>query len=128
MASLVFAGVTLWNDAATGVGSCRPLYSPKFRVKDVRSLPQGNSVARLLGKAPGSFLFRLNYLVSSSESATLEALFEGLDGNIGNLVTPQRTYSRVIMLTPSYDRGDAVIEVPSTVKYNATAQLFFQSL
>jgi len=118
MASVTFAGSTLWNDASTGIDRVQAIVQPGRRRWVLRDLPRGQGkVAKNLGKEPSYVIVPLSYVMSSNEYNTLAGVWDGIVSSAGTLaIPPGQSYANVILLDWRSVRG-APLSDAGTIRY-----------
>lgn len=130
MATVTFAGTTIWDDSTSGIGPVESQVSDPVRAYAMESLIRGNgAVAKDLGLNPGSVNLALQYRVSSDELNTLLSALYALIGTTGTVtIPPGQSYSNCIMLNRASVRGPATRDAAGTVKYPVTVFISFARL
>lgn len=131
MATVTFAGQTVWNDAATGRGRVRARsFGPQRRLVP-EALP-GNEgiILKDLGKDPGLVYLPLRYWMTPAEMAAVEAVLVIVAGAgvEGTLAIPRGiSYAHCVLLSRQWDEGDPLEEDDSgTIAYERRLDLVFQ--
>jgi hypothetical protein len=135
MATCSFAGITFWNDSATGRGAVQEVYSSAGWRTQLEALPGAAFIVKVAGRDPGAALVVCQYNMTDSEIDTLVGTtLPSLAENNGTLRTgsltipPGQTFSNVYLDgAPQVIRGTALSE-GGTIKYPVTVFLRFQRL
>lgn len=99
MATVSFAGYTIWNDATTGVSAAAHDWDSFSDAQDFSMLPQGNGIVSVVtGLDPGGVSLQLQYVLSDAEEATLQSTLNSLRAQYGTVTYPggSRAYCRMV--------------------------------
>lgn len=94
MATVVFAGETIWNDniASTGRGALLPQIQRPVDQISYEPIPRGNGVVgKIVGVVPGRVALPLMYVATDSAFNSIVAALQALDGTEGALVIGGKT-------------------------------------
>lgn len=131
MATVTFAGTTLWNDSSTGVGPVAPAVALPTPVYQITPLARsGVKLAKRLGTDAGRARLVLPYVVTSAEFETLRSTIGGVAGLIGTLaVPPGQSYGSALLIAASVDRGSVrEVGAAGTPKWGLSLVLVFELL
>ena len=128
MATVVFAGTTLWNDAQTGFGVLRFNQSPPVVRYGYEDLPRGTGrIAKNLGTNPGQSVVVLQYRVTTGEEATLRNTLNGVVSLFGTLQVRGVSYTNHVLERFEFDTGPPILE-GSITKRLVSVSILFQRL
>lgn len=89
MATVAFAGTTLWNDASTGKGRPQRTLEAKSVAWETEVVPgDGALISKDVGDNNGRFYLQMEYWLESSDIGTLISLIEGKRSSIGTVNYP----------------------------------------
>lgn len=129
MATVTFAGSTIWNDATTGVGRIQPVVMGREQRWQFEPLPQSSGVvAKNIGLEAGQAYIALTYSMTNSEANALTVTVENLLQSVGSVVyNPGQTITDCVLVRKSLQRGQPNL-VGATVRWFWTLTLEFQRL
>jgi hypothetical protein len=130
MASVTFAGSTLWDNDATGIDQVLPSADEPVTDWQLVALPQGGGrVAKYLGLSPGAVTIQLQYRMSNSDMSSLRSTINNKIGSFGILsIPPGQTYSRCILRTFQMARGQYNSTGSGDGKFFVSVTLVFERL
>lgn len=131
MATVTFAGSTLWSDAGTGVN--RPVAVERGRQALLSFEPVirgSGQIVKNLGTLPEGVEVIVEYRVTGSEYSGLRSTLSGLVGSVGTLAwPPSQSLSNCILAGSQRIRMDAVsMNESGTVVYHVVQSVFFERL
>lgn len=131
MATVTFAGSTLWDDSGTGVG--RPYAAERGRQAVLVFEPVTRGVGQIvknLGTIPESFDLFVRYRVSGSQLSGLRSTLNGVVGSTGTLAwPPSQSFSNCILAGSQRIRTEVVgITEGGSVVYEVIQSLYFERL
>jgi hypothetical protein len=122
MATVTFAGSTLWNDATTGFASAAVADTVQGPFYEFERIARGNGlVAKEASSDPGNLQLTLNYTLTESEYTALRTIIVQRRNSIGSLSIPGiPTLNFCVLTSVTIQRSDPV-SVAGVVKrfYNA---------
>jgi hypothetical protein len=99
MATVTFAGTTIWNDATTGRNRVVAVGLESHQRWDVVPLPRSGSVGKDLGKEGATFAIEVQYDFTGSEWNSHVSTLASLENRFGTLTfPPSRSVPGCIML------------------------------
>lgn len=110
MATVTFAGTTIWNDAQTGWGALEPMIVEGSTRWAFDPLPQGDGdIAKELGDEPGLVFLRLffSFSANGSELASHRSTMRGLKDSYGSLAWPRGSVTNLVLLRAMYREAGA---------------------
>ena len=117
MATLSFAGTTIWNDSSTGVGRVLVYSGLKQAVYQSELIPRGQGeILKKLGTTLGEITVVCKFHLPSGDVDNLRSLVEGKVDEQGSLVTPEDgTITNCVMMQADLGpRAPKVIRIPGT--------------
>lgn len=128
MATVSFAGTTLWNDAQTGFGVVSFNQSPPVVRYGYEDLPRGTGrIAKNLGTNPGQSVLVLQYRLTSGEETTLRNTLAGVVSLFGTLQVRDINYTNHVLERYDFVTGPPILE-GSTTKRLVSVSILFQRL
>jgi hypothetical protein len=106
MASVTFAGTTIWADTGTGLGDVEPAFGGQHANWAIETIPGGTGlIVKDLGTLPEIIMLSLNYHLSNSAAASLRTSLQGLATSAGALVANGVTYSNCVLMGHTWQIG-----------------------
>jgi hypothetical protein len=131
MATLSFATVTLWSDAASGVGPASVALRPASTSWNLVRLNGGGRVAQDTGSEGGGLQVAVSYVATPTEFANIATAIESCRGRVGSVSYPIGTSGATLtncVLTSATLTRLEVLMCDGVAKYRAMAEFQFERL
>lgn len=131
MASITFAGTTLWDDTATGVGRVQDREATRSINWVIEKLPRnGGLIAKDNGDNPVSFVLAAKYWLTAAQRTTVASSFANVRRLLGAVNWPPGyTITNCILINATLERTGKQLFAPGQdFRYEYLATFQFQQL
>jgi len=131
MATVTFAGTTIWNDAATGIGPVNSLVAAKRERRVLEPIPRGNGyISKNTGTEPRLVRVDCAYNLTEAQIDSLQTSLDGLFDKYGTVsVPPSQSFSDCELAEqPQLTRERALMTASGSIVYRVRVTLLFRQL